>query len=567
MKFKSLFFLFLLFTAAILITNQSPKRQTATAQANDQLIYMPVINSGYDTDLIISSLEITQAVQKADNSVPLVGSKPTIVRVYAQTIAGTPPSGVKVSLTAARNNTLLGTITSTAKIVPKNPQRSDYSSTFNLQLPDSWLSGTVEITATVDVENIVLEYKGNNNYNATLVFNSVPPLDVKIVPINYTHNPTGAFFPGQQQDRISDYLKRTYPVPSVNVSFRGAYNFQGDLRNGNDWVQLLYDVTDLKQTDNAPNSQVYYGLVPIENGATQWFFGGIAGIGWVGWRASVALNLSQSSSGPLAAHEIGHNFGRNHAPCGNPAGVDASYPYAGASIGEYGVDVLNGQLLLPSQYVDMMSYCSPEWVSDYTYQALYNDQLVSGKVLSQARVDGLMIRVRMDEDGRPVLQPVYALTHTPFVGDVSDEYAVELLDVTGEVVGRYPLFTVLAEEEGVSARMWGVSVPMPDVALGGVRVVAGKTAVSERVFTPAAFYTTATPVLKDTADSLVLSWPFSAPTLVRYTIDDGQTWITYALAAEGELVIEKENLPAENGRFQLIPADTTHATLTLDYNN
>jgi len=67
---------------------------------------------------------------------------------------------------------------------------------------------------------------------------------------------------------------------------------------------------------------------------------------------------------------MGHAHGREHAPCGNPAGPDRNYPYAGAKIGAWGYDIVTGKFADPSKYVDMMSYCTPIWLSDYTFYAL-----------------------------------------------------------------------------------------------------------------------------------------------------------------------------------------------------
>ena len=69
-------------------------------------------------------------------------------------------------------------------------------------------------------------------------------------------------------------------------------------------------------------------------------------------------------------HELGHNHGREHAPCG--VSGDANYPYNGGSIGVYGYDLLTGQLFSPNEHADMMSYCDPTWISDYNFLALFD---------------------------------------------------------------------------------------------------------------------------------------------------------------------------------------------------
>lgn len=101
---------------------------------------------------------------------------------------------------------------------------------------------------------------------------------------------------------------------------------------------------------------------------------GIAGIGYLGY--PVAMGWDKPGTGleeisPAAAvmvHELGHNFGRNHSPCGNVSGVDPNYPYPNAFIGTWGYDRRNGTLKDPSIYHDFMSYCRPQWVSGYTYE-------------------------------------------------------------------------------------------------------------------------------------------------------------------------------------------------------
>ena len=46
---------------------------------------------------------------------------------------------------------------------------------------------------------------------------------------------------------------------------------------------------------------------------------------------------------------------------------------------EWGYDLVHHQLRPPSQYVDLMSYCEPIWISDYNYQNLFSRiQYVNG---------------------------------------------------------------------------------------------------------------------------------------------------------------------------------------------
>jgi hypothetical protein len=68
------------------------------------------------------------------------------------------------------------------------------------------------------------------------------------------------------------------------------------------------------------------------------------------------------------AHELGHMHGRQHAPCGVDG--DTSYPYASARIGDWGYYAPGERLLAPTSFYDVMSYCWPQWISDYSYDGI-----------------------------------------------------------------------------------------------------------------------------------------------------------------------------------------------------
>jgi hypothetical protein len=77
-----------------------------------------------------------------------------------------------------------------------------------------------------------------------------------------------------------------------------------------------------------------------------------------------------------AVHEVGHNQGAPHAPCGVGNDSDPAYPHAGASIGIRGLDPYDGQMYSPNNYTDFMSYCRPYWVSDYRWNKSFNHQKI-----------------------------------------------------------------------------------------------------------------------------------------------------------------------------------------------
>ena len=171
-----------------------------------------------------------------------------------------------------------------------------------------------------------------------------------------------------------------YPITAVDMSFGDQITTAFPI----DWNNVL-DQVRAKRAADAPAADVYYfGL--LKPAATFAAFCGnscTSGIGFVDTgantptlRAAVGIGFGDRPSAETMTHEVGHNHGRNHAPCvpagGSITGVDAKYPYAKGIIGVWGYDPRKTTLLDPTKNTDIMGYCNNKWVSDYTYEALVN---------------------------------------------------------------------------------------------------------------------------------------------------------------------------------------------------
>ena len=128
---------------------------------------------------------------------------------------------------------------------------------------------------------------------------------------------------------------------------------------------------------DAPSKDTYYlgAVTPASSwpdycgkGCVAGMAPSVASVTAIGQRAVASLAFGGDSWGSTSAHELGHAHGRAHAPCGNPFGVDESFPYSGGASGVPGYRLSAGTLFPDS--VDIMSYCSPTWISDYNYGAL-----------------------------------------------------------------------------------------------------------------------------------------------------------------------------------------------------
>ncbi len=522
-----------------------------TAVLTDTL-YLPIIQKPA-IDLAISWLEVTQASQTASNSVPMVENRAAVARVYAYVAQGqNSVNGITITLSAARDEADLGLMSIVSATIPNNINRSDFNNSANFQLPANWLTGTVTLTATIETASALAEPSlANNIVSQTLTFNSVPALDLKLVPINYTHLPTGAYFPGPATDNESGWLMRGYPLSAVNVSFRAPLEFQGDLSQASEWNRLLSVMASLKNGDGSPAGQVYYGVIPTSNSNGDTYpraWGGYAAIGWV--RAGVGVEKASQ----LAAHEIGHMFGRSHVDCGNPAGPDPNYPYFNGSIGQYGLDVSFSQVYSPFTAKDLMSYCYPQWVSDYTYTALYNDQRSKG-LLAREIAPGLLIRVNFDEPAQPLIEPVYALTTGLTPLPENSEFAVELMGADGRLLATYPLALFNAAEPGLSMRAANVVLPMSSEPVAEIRLAANGRLLATRSLQ-----------LQEKADFTIASnewgrpelvWSETAvPALIRIQSPGSDAWTTLGIDIIGGKLPLAARYLESGGQIEVILANT-----------
>jgi hypothetical protein len=551
-----------------------------SSSSSDRRVYLPLITRPATIDLVLNQVEITQSVQNSSNTVPMVAGRPTVARVYVTVSGVTEASNVIVEASASRNGIPLpgSPRRSDPRTVTTGVSRGNYASSFNLALPAEWLSGNVRLSIVVDPDNRITEVnETNNSLTQTLEFLAVPRLDLTIVPVQYTHTPNGRTYPAPTRDTVSDWVMRAYPIPGINVRLRAPISFTGDLRSGNEWERLLDLITDVKLSDGAPSSRVYYGLIPIANGSDRWFSSGIAGIGWVGLRASVGLDLTGSTdaAGRLAAHEIGHNLGRFHAPCGVSGDPRQPFPYSNASIGPdvYGLDISRARVwspVAPDNTKDLMSYCQPQWVSDFTYQGLLNNQRIYGASVMQSGA-GYLVRAVLTDDGA-TLEPVYALDGVTPDAPQRGEYTVELRDAAGALLASHAVAAVEAEgpyhygEESVGHdhdhghiyRRITAVVPTPAGLVASFRLIHNGVVIAERATdaVPPAVASSAT-IARNNA-TWTLSWSnTSVPALVRYT-HDGRRWTTLGVdLVGGRLSLNPQMLPGGgHGRFEIVLADS-----------
>jgi len=143
----------------------------------------------------------------------------------------------------------------------------------------------------------------------------------------------------------------------------------------------------------------------------------------------VAYNIPSWTSfsiplAPTVAHELGHNMGLWHAPCGGAGGPDPLYPHDFGTIGSWGYDREKKRLVTPYA-PDIMSYCGGQWVSDYhRANGVRHRMNTEAAAAFGPRTRSVMVWGGLDAEGNPFLEPSFIVDALPSVPPPGNDFTV-----------------------------------------------------------------------------------------------------------------------------------------------
>jgi hypothetical protein len=414
-------------------------------------------------NLRTTGLEITQGIQKPDNSVRLIVDKRTFVRMFVKSDGPSVP-GVTAALDGSSSTCgSLGTLSPSNPVgtnltVLSSPQRANVNDSFLFELPWSWTEcGSLSLTARLNPYHAPpqLSYANNDFSAGPFSFSPSPRLQVQFIAWPYVLF-NQYFTPRFIQDILETFswIRRAYPLNSTfgfstdpSPGFRPNLWFVSDDTLGTkvqgthpDCQDLLVlnpdnsvksdkrnlcasrytnqQMVSMRSENNLPDSLFFYGMIAEgKNTLGNTIFprgqaccGTAVSTGPVG-KDGAGGYFSWNGDGTYgdwyAAHEIGHTLGRQHpfkgsqedtGVCGQSEKAgdgteDRSYPYTNGQIGPNnnteGFDAGDASLKQPfrvypgAQWYDVMSYCANQWVSDYTYEGMYQ-YMTTSHLLSPA---------------------------------------------------------------------------------------------------------------------------------------------------------------------------------------
>ena len=425
--------------------------------------------------LSIADAHLSQAAQSFGGAVPLIAGRPALVRVFATADRAndfTPGARAAFLLDGREVHTAEMALGSSRGLPESLPGQLDQW--YHAAVPAAALRPGLELAVRIDPDSIVPR-TALDELRLPLDVREMPRMELTIVPVV-----TGSVWDEEVVDWIQraedppvEFMRAVLPVGELDLTIRQPHTIAAapNADNFEDWIEIIQDLELLRTTEGG--SGYWYGVVNRQGDK------GIAGIARVKGRTSLGITNAE-----VFAHEVGHNMSLDHAPCGNPALLDPDYPYEDGSIGVHGYDARSGELVEPST-PDLMSYCHPQWISDYNFnKALqYRIQAEAGARAPAAR-DGsrgsrLLLWGHVDPEGELHLDPAFTLDAPAklpsnpgpyriegFAHDGTSAFALDFeIEKVSEGGGAFLFLVPFAEDRAASMERIVLSGPESSAAL------------------------------------------------------------------------------------------------------
>ena len=417
-------------------------------------------------DFAIVGAQFTQGVQNGTIPIVLSGNAAAVNVLVRASSPTAPPMQIVLRLFNAAG-AIVRTDTAVTSVLSVLPSYNSPSVQF--LIPAASLQAGMRWQVVRDPRRVVVDDSSSNDVypaSGTLALPTVtvPAMKIRFVPIVLAshNNATGVV----TDALIPEYLrtfKSIYPVGPINahvgLPFTTTAVF-GTAPSGGEssfWTQVLSELDLARIADPIEPDANWYGVIVPPSGFNFTAYGGFSYIPSSGTaagphtRTSTGVQLNWFSrptqARDLVAHELGHTFGRSHAPCGAAGSpLDASFPVTGGTLDEPGHDVYSWELgrasaaiTIPVSTGDVMGYCYPMWSSTYTYRAVlqFRQPTVLAAVADRVpatRTRVLVVRGSIEAGRGMKLEPTFVLDALPWLPDRPGTYRVEGLSADGRAL-------------------------------------------------------------------------------------------------------------------------------------
>lgn len=370
----------------------------------------PPLPLGLARDLAITDVAVFQTVRVplfaegavvAPRFLPIIAGRSATVRVYVHPVDGFSPVDVDGELTVRTRTSQV--VLRERRHVTAASRDSTPPSVFTFVLGEDMVDQDTELSVRMLAPGGSLDREGVDDPARFPRDGSLHrlgavdggPVEVTLVPFRWDADRSGRLpkLSALQLEALRSTLRAMYPVREVRFEVHDPVPWTRGLRASGevDFGAMLSALRALRAREGAPGNRYYYGLVaPAESPWDYCSERCVYGQAYLPTGPNDRLGRVASGVGfggeedvRTFVHELGHAHGRAHAPCGGPMGVDPAYPYPNGMVGVWGYDERNRAFVRPIT-TDFMGYCRPFWVSDYTYEGLW-EWITAVNELSSAR--------------------------------------------------------------------------------------------------------------------------------------------------------------------------------------
>jgi len=447
-------------------------------------------------NMTLETVYLVQTVQTIYGSVPLIAGREAYLRVFPR---ANEPNTVKPVLRVRIYDGM--TLKSTQDVVfpgssvPTVISQGGTRDNWNIHIPAALVTEGLAIELDLDPEGEYDESTiSDNRFPATpgtfdVDVRVTSPLRLRLVPIHQaTNGLRGRVHLGNVQQFIA-MARKILPFAEIDVELADPFTVDTPpfTAEPDIWATVVnqLDAARIAAPDGA--GKYYYGVVQLPESHS-----GVVGIAnEIGSRTALGWDRFPDAPNTLA-HELGHNFGRYHAPCGGAGGQDPGYPYTTGFIGNYGLDPSTFELKTPSGFTDIMGYCDARWwISDYTFKAILEYRAMEdppAAAFAAAPRPALVVWGRI-ANNELILEPAFSVVTRPELPRRPGPYRLTGSTADGASVFDFSFSAATVSDLPGDHRTFAFAVPLDEVeleSLATIRLTASGRSVMTRA-APIAF--------------------------------------------------------------------------------
>ena len=359
-----------------------------------------------------SEAYLTQAVQSLDYPVALVADETALLRVFVTapgpTDATIPPVRARFFHNGSEVHTI--DIAGGSGAIPTEIREGELSKSANAEVPEWVVRPGLEMAVEIDPDDTLAPGLGVQRRipetgRKAVDVHEMPRMEITWIPMISRNEPDSSILAVSEGLTAEDDLfwdtRTLMPIRNLEVGVHDPV-----WTSTTDQAELIREVEAIRVMEGGPG--YYMGSIANPTGSV--------GLAYLPGFSSV---VTPSSS--VIVHELGHNFSLRHAPCGGAGLPDEHFPSATGSIGAWGYDFRGGGALVSASRKDLMGYCTPHWIGEYSFARALSYRLsqadARGPDRSMASTPSLLLWGGTGDDGLPYLEPAFVVDAAPTLPD------------------------------------------------------------------------------------------------------------------------------------------------------